>query len=322
MTATVPSDELTTAIDDHRRDLTGFCYRMLGSGSEADDAVQETLIKAWKNLDRFEGRSSLRSWLFRIAHNVCVDMIRSPQRRARPMDLGPSSDAPETVLGPQLGEHHFVQPVLDEKVIDTDGDPAAVAEARETIRLAFVATLQLLPPRQRAALILCEVLKWSAADTAALLETSVASVNSSLQRARATLADQDTEALDPTVRPEDQALLGRYVDAFERYDIDELVTLLRDDVVLSMPPWDLWLVGPDNLAHWFLNQGAKCRNGKLIPIDVNGSAGYGNYHEASPGRWEPWAVQIIEVVDGRITGHHNFVGADFEAFGLPPFLEG
>jgi RNA polymerase sigma-70 factor (ECF subfamily) len=321
MTAPTTEDELTSAFEGHRRELTGFCYRMLGSGAEADDAVQETMVKAWRNLDRFEGRSSLRSWLFRIAHNVCVDMIRSPQRRARPMDLGPSREATEVQLGPQLGEHNFVQPVLDEKVIDLDGDPAAVAEARESIRLAFVAALQVLPPRQRAALILCEVLKWSAADTAALLETSVASVNSALQRARAALAEHAAEPLDPIVSPEDEELLARYVDAFERYDLDLLVTLLRDDVILSMPPWDVWLVGTDNLRHWFLNQGIHCQDGRLVPVVVNGGPGFGNYHKVADGRWEPFAIQIIEVVDGRIAGHHNFFNLDFADFGLPPFIE-
>jgi len=321
MTATLSSDDLTAAIDGHRRELTGFCYRMLGSGAEAEDAVQETLVKAWKAMDRFEGRSSVRSWLFRIAHNVCVDMIRAPQRRARPMDLGPSSEAPEVQLGPQLGEHNFVQPVLDAAVIDVQGDPAAVAEARETIRLAFVAALQILPPRQRAALILCEVLKWSAVDTATLLETTVASVNSALQRARAALAEQASEPLDPVVTAEDQELLARYVDAFERYDLDALVGLLRDDVILSMPPWDVWLVGPDNLRHFFLNQGISCQHGKLLPVEVNGGPGFGSYHRVAPDRWEPWAIQTIEIVDRRIVGHHNFIGLDFESFGLPPYIE-
>jgi len=323
MTATIAAGDLEAAIGLHRRELTGYCYRMLGSGAEAEDAVQETAVKAWRNLDRFEGRSSLRSWLYSIAHNVCVDMVRSPQRRARPMELGPSRHAPEVVLGDQLGEHHFVQPVLDERVIDLDGDPAVVAEARESIRLAFVAALQLLPPRQRAALILCEVLRWSAADTAELLETSVASVNSALQRARATLAASDVTSADrsPAAAEADTELLERYVAAFERYDMDELVAVLRDDAVLSMPPWDVWLEGPDDIVHWFLNQGAECRHGRLLPIEVNGGPGFGNYHRVAEGRWEPFAIQVIEVAGGRIVGHHNFIGADFAAFGLPLVLE-
>lgn len=317
----VASPDLNDAFSRHRRELTGFCYRMLGSGAEAEDAVQETLVRAWKGYDAFEGRSSLRSWLYRIANNVCIDMLRAPQRRARPMDMGPSTAVRDVVLGEQLPEHEFVQPIPDRTVIDATGDPAAVAEARESIRLAFVAALQHLPAKQRAVLILCEVLKWSAADTAELLGTSVASVNSALQRARATLSEHPAEQLDGTVRPEDQELLARYVDAFERYDIEQLVGLLRDDVVLSMPPWPVWLTGPQEIADWFLGEGIVCKDGRLLPVEVNGTAGFGNYHKVGPNRWEPWAIQVIEVADGKIVGHHNFLYAElFEAFGLPAHL--
>jgi RNA polymerase sigma-70 factor (ECF subfamily) len=313
--------ELERTLELHRRELTGYCYRMLGAGSEAEDAVQETMVRAWKAIDRFEGRSSLRSWLYRIANNVCVDMHRSPQRRARPMEMGPSSVHGEAVLGEPKPEHAFVQPVADERVIDVDGDPADVAAARESIRLAFVAALQLLPPRQRSVLILCEVLRWQASEVAELLDTTVASVNSALQRARAALAAAPVETLD-TVDDGQQELLARYVDAFERYDIPKLVGLLRDDVVLSMPPFDLWLVGPDNLAGWFLNEGIVCQNGRLVPISVNGTAGFGNYHFVEPGLWEPWAIQIVEVADGRIVGHHNFLYPElFDEFGLPPRID-
>ncbi len=314
--------ELEQALATHRRELTGFCYRMLGAGSEAEDAVQETMVRAWRAIDRFEGRSSLRSWLYRIAGNVCIDMVRSPQRRARPMEMGPSTATVDVVLGDQRGEHAFVQPVADERVITLDGDPADVAAARESIRLAFVAALQHLPARQRAVLILCEVLRWHASEVAELLETSVASVNSALQRARATMASLQGDALDPTVDPGQEQLLARYVDAFERYDIPELVTLLRDDVVLSMPPWDIWLVGPDDLAAWFLGEGKVCEGGRLLPVQVNGTAGFGNYHRVGPGVWEPWAIQVIEVADGKIVGHHNFLYPElFPEFGLPTRLE-
>jgi RNA polymerase sigma-70 factor, ECF subfamily len=314
--------ELERALETHRRELTGYCYRMLGAGSEAEDAVQETMVRAWKSFDAFEGRSSLRSWLYRIANNVCIDMHRSPQRRARPMDMGPSTRTADAVLGDQTAEHAFVQPIADARVIDVDGDPADVAAARESIRLAFVAALQHLPARQRSVLILCEVLKWQASEVAELLDTSVASVNSALQRARATLESHRGEQLDATIDPGQQELLARYVSAFERYDITELVTLLRDDVVLSMPPWDLWMVGPDDLAAWFLGEGIVCQNGRLIPIDVNGTAGFGNYHAVAPGVWEPWAIQIIEVADGKIVGHHNFLYPHlFPEFGLPERIE-
>ncbi|HLM63163.1 MAG TPA: sigma-70 family RNA polymerase sigma factor [Acidimicrobiales bacterium] len=312
---------LDRALEAHRTELTGFCYRMLGSGAEAEDAVQETMVRAWRAIDGFEGRSSLRSWLYRIANNVCVDMVRSPQRRARPMEMGPSATA-EGPLGQKRPEHDFVQPIPDERVIDVDGDPADVATARESIRLAFVAALQRLPARQRSVLILCEVLRWQAAEVAELLDTSVASVNSALQRARATMASTQGEALDPTVDPDQQEMLARYVDAFERYDIPALVGLLREDVVLSMPPYDLWLEGPKEFADWFLGHGRVCEGGRLLPVDVNGTAGFGNYHLIRPGLWEPWAIQVIEVADGRIVGHHNFLYPElFPMFGLPPRIE-
>ena len=315
-------DDLALELETHRRELTGYCYRMLGSGSEAEDAVQETMVRAWKAADRFEGRSSLRTWLYRIANNVCIDMGRSPQRRARPMEMGPSSPIAEARLGEPRPEHAFVQPVADASVINLSGDPADVAAARESIRLAFVAALQHLPARQRAALILCEVLRWSASDAAELLDTSVASINSALQRARATLAANAGETVDRPDTPENAELLDRYVEAFERYDMAKLVTLLRDDVILSMPPFDLWLQGVDNLVGWFQGEGIVCEGGRLLPIDVSGIRGFGNYHRVADGVWEPFAIQIIDVVDGQITGHHNFLYPElFAAFGLPDRIE-
>lgn len=324
MSTTTPlsGPDLELALESHRRELTGYCYRMLGAASEAEDAVQDTMLQAWRSIDRFDGRSSLRTWLYRIAHNVCIDMHRSPQRRARPMDLGPSTSTAEAVLGTPSPEHTWVHPVLDASVGVDEGDPAVVAEARETVRLAFVAALQHLPARQRSTLILCEVLKWSAAEAAALLETTVASVNSALQRARATMATLPTTDLDPVDTSAHAELLARYVDAFERYDMAALVALLRDDVVVSMPPFDLWLTGPAELVAWFTGPGAACEGSRLVPISVNGTAGFGSYKQTRPGLWEPFAVQVIEVADGRIVGHHNFLYPDaFADYGLPPRLE-
>ncbi|CAN5785646.1 sigma-70 family RNA polymerase sigma factor [soil metagenome] len=316
-----PVLDVEQELEVHRRELTGYCYRMLGSGFEAEDAVQETLVRAWKAADRFEGRSSVRSWLYRIATNVCIDMVQGPQRRARPMDLGPSSTVATAVLSPQP-ENTFVLPIADGQVMDTAGDPAKVAEARDSVRLAFVAALQHLPARQRAVLILCEFLKWQSTEVAELLDTTTASVNSALQRARATLSATDVDRLDATVDPSHEALLARYVDAFERYDISALVALLRDDVVISMPPHDLWLVGPDELAGWFLGPGIGCSGSRLIPVIANGTAAFGSYKLAGPGRWEPFALQVIEVRGGRISGHHNFLYPElFVAFGLPAHLE-
>src|SRR5436853_3255554 len=179
--------ELELRLEQHRAELTGYCYRMLGSAFEAEDAVQETLVRAWRSFDRFEGRSLLRSWLYSIATNVCLDMLRGSQRRARPMDLGPAGTA-DGPLGDTLPEATWIQPIPDGHVLPANADPADLAVSRETIRLAFVAALQYLPPRQRAVLILREVLRWKATEVAELLDTTVASVNSALQRARSTLA--------------------------------------------------------------------------------------------------------------------------------------
>jgi RNA polymerase sigma-70 factor (ECF subfamily) len=310
-------------LEAHRRELTGYCYRMLGSGFEAEDAVQETMVRAWRASDRFEGRSALRSWLYRIATNVCLDMLRGPQRRARPMDLGPSSTA-DSSLSPGLPEHAWVQPVNDARVLREDGDPAELAEARASIRLAFVAALQHLPPRQRAVLILREVLRWRATEVAELLETSVASVNSALQRARATLAAGDLgDTSDPNPPdPERQALLARYVDAFERYDIEALVALLHDDAVQSMPPYELWLEGPVEIGKWFLGTGIGCKGARLVPTRANGCAAFGSYRRNPDGSHSPFAIQVLEVSDGRISGFHNFLYPElFPAFGLPTRLE-
>jgi RNA polymerase sigma-70 factor (ECF subfamily) len=313
--------DLEAELKAHRRELTGFCYRMLGSGAEAEDAVQETYVRAWKAIDRFEGRSTVRSWLYRIANNVCIDMHRAPQRRARPMDLGPASRVATAVLTPQI-ETTFVQPIADERVIDLRADPADVTAARESIRLAFVAALQHLPARQRAVLILCEVLRWQATEVAELLDTTVASVNSALQRARATLADLEPEQLDPVLDPEHEALLERYVQAFEAYDMTALAALLREDVVISMPPFDLWLQGIPDLVGWMEGPGIGCAGSKLIPVSVNGTAGFASYKPAGEGRLEPWAIQVIDVKGGRISGHHNFIYPElFAELGFPPYLD-
>jgi RNA polymerase sigma-70 factor, ECF subfamily len=322
MTAPLLASDLDEVFTLHRRELTGFCYRMLGAASEAEDAVQETLVRAWRHADRFEGRSTVRTWLYRIANNVCIDMLRSPQRRARPMDFGPAVPQQGAVVGPTRPLTDYVLPVIDQTVIDTDGDPAAVVEARETVRLAFVAALQHLPPRQRAALILCEVLKWQATEAAELLDTTVASINSALQRARATLASATSEPLSPRLDAAHEALLARYVDAFERYDIPALTALLREDAVMTMPPFDLWIQGRDDLSRWFAQQGAACEGSTLIPLDVNGTAGYASYKRDADGTLHPWAIQVIDVADGWIVGHHNFIGPElFAAFGLPAHLE-
>ncbi|MGH3896717.1 MAG: sigma-70 family RNA polymerase sigma factor [Pseudonocardiaceae bacterium] len=322
---TVDSSEVRAEdLEQYRRELTGYCYRMLGSFFEAEDAVQETMVRAWRGIDGFEGRSALRSWLYRIATNVCLDMLRGRERRARPMDLGPSSTA-EGFLGVTLPEHAWVQPIPDGRVLAGDGDPAELAVSRETIRLAFVTALQHLPARQRAVLILREVLRWQAAEVAELLETSVASVNSALQRARATLAAREVSDVEaahsPAVDADQRALLARYVDAFERYDITLLVSLLHDDAVMSMPPYDFWLRGPVEMGRWFLGQGCGCRGSRLVATAANGCAAFGSYRPDPDGGYQPFALQVIEISGDRIVGHHNFLDTNlFAAFGLPARL--
>ena len=307
-------------LERHRRELTGYCYRMLGSAFEAEDAVQETLVRAWRRIDRFEGRSALRSWLYRIATNVCFDMLGASQRRARPMDLGPRPaprprrwrPACRSHLGrADAGRHASCPPV---------GDPADVAVARDSVRLAFVAALQYLPPRQRAVLILREVLRWHADEVAELLETSVASVNSALQRARATLAGQPTPAPAPRWTTASRQLLDRYVDAFERYDIDALIALLHEDATMSMPPFDHWLRGKDDILRFWLGQGAGCRGSWLVPTAANGSPAYAQYKPSGPGgAHQPWALQVLRTSGDRIVELTFFLSTDalFPLFGLP-----
>ena len=320
--ATVPAD-LEQQLEQFRSELTGYCYRMLGSAFDAEDAVQETMVRAWRAYDRFEGRSALRSWLYRIATNVCLDMLNGRQRRARPMDMGPASSADST-LGPALADSAWVEPVPDALVVPAGGDPADVAIARESIRLAFVAALQRLPPKQRAVLILREVLRWRANEVAELLETSVASVNSALQRARATLAeanedDRPADELDE----EQQALLARYVEAFERYDMDSLTALLQQDASWNMPPFELWLRTHEDIVKWCLGPGIGCRGSRLIPTMANGRPAFGQYKPAAGGGFEPWSLQVLDVSDGRISGITFFLDTArfFPMFELPERLD-
>jgi RNA polymerase sigma-70 factor (ECF subfamily) len=250
-------------------------------------------------------------------------MLSGRERRARPMDLGPALSA-DTPLGTALPEVTWIQPIPDGRVVPVGGDPAAVTELRESIRLAFVATLQRLPPRQRAVLILREVLQWQAAEVAQLLDTTVASVNSALQRARATLARDvgDGEAPEP-MDDEQRALLARYVDAFERYDMDSLTSLLREDATWNMPPYELWLQTHLDIRRWCLGPGIGCRGSRLIPTVANGSPAFGQYKPSPDGGLEPWSLQVLELSAGRISGITFFLDTVslFPLFGLPSRLE-
>jgi RNA polymerase sigma-70 factor, ECF subfamily len=312
-------------LEQHRRELTAYCYRMLGSPFEAEDAVQDTLIRAWRSIDRFEGRSALRSWLYRIATNVCLDMLSGRERRARPMDLGASVEPVESNLN-TLPEVTWIEPIPDTSIAP-DGDPANVAESRETIRLAFVAALQHLPPRQRAVLILCEVLRWKASEVAELLDSSVASVNSALQRARATLDQTDVMSAGSTkpLSDADRDLLARYVEAFQAYDMEKLTSLIHEDATQSMPPYDMWLRGRDDIFAWWVGPGIGCKGSRVIPtIAANGSPAFGQYKPSETGSgYDPWALQVLELENGGIAELTFFLGTEslFPLFALPARLE-
>jgi RNA polymerase sigma-70 factor (ECF subfamily) len=293
---------------------------MLGSAFEADDAVQETMLRAWKAADGFEGRSSLRSWLYRIATNVCLDALRGEKRRALPMDLGPSSPPVESLLRPGPAEDLWVTPIPDARVVPDTGDPAEIAAVRDSVRLAFVTALQHLPARQRAALILCEVLKLPAVEAATVLDSSVASVNSALQRARTAMADLPEHQRPSQVEPENAGLLARYVDAFQRYDMKAMIGLLREDALQTMPPFELWLQGASTITEWMVQPGPMaCAGSILVPVRANGVLAWGQYKpDPEHGGFAPFALQVHEVEGGKISRMTFFLDAEplFALFGL------
>jgi RNA polymerase sigma-70 factor (ECF subfamily) len=308
-------------LEQHRAALAGHCYRMLGSVVDADDAVQETMVRAWRNREQFAGRSSLRTWLYRIATNVCLDALTDRARRERPVD----TNAPSTIHDAltTLPHGHWVEPIPDEQALPSDVDPAERAILRQSIRLAFVAALQHLPPKQRAALLLTDVLGWSAAEVAESLATSTASVNSAVQRARATLAARDLGQPRATLSDEQAVLVERYLAAFERYDVAALTELLHEDATLSMPPYTLWLRGPETIGSWLLGPGAECRGSRLLPTVANGAPAFGQYRPADAGGHMPWSLIVLELGDTSIAGWIAFLDTEtlFPRFGLPPRLD-
>jgi RNA polymerase sigma-70 factor (ECF subfamily) len=318
----VPED-LELQLEQHRRALIGYCYRMLGSTFEAEDAVQEAMLRAWRNVDRFEGRSAFKSWLYKIATNVCLDMLDGRKRRARPMDLS-GAGTPDVGELATLPEATWLEPIPDALVLPQAADPAELAQERETLRLAFVNALQHLPARQRSVLILREVLRWSATETADLLDTSVASVNSALQRARAGLKATDVPLAETPADLDalQRELLDRYFAAFEAYDMDALVALLHEDAVMSMPPIALWLRGQEHIRTWFLTAGADCRGSRLLATRANGLPAYGQYR-CIGGEYVPWGLGVLEISDGRVTGLNTFLEAErlVPLFGLPLELD-
>jgi RNA polymerase sigma-70 factor (ECF subfamily) len=303
----------------YRRELVAYCYRMLGSSAEAEDAVQEVLLRAWRKGDAFEGRSSLRSWLYRIATNVCIDMQRAPQRRALPIDLeGPSSVGTHADIGAPLAETVWIEPIHDSRVLPESGDPAETAVLRDSVRLAFVAALQHLSPRQRAVLVLRDVLGWSAAEVAELLDTTVDAVTSALARARVALRHLDESRPGRPLDDDDRSLLERYVAAFEQYDVSALVSLVHEDATFMMPPFAFWLRGRGEIERWYEGPGQVCRGAKLLTTRANGGPAVAVYHPAGAGRWEPFGIHLLEIRDGRLGGIMQFIDASlFAGFGLP-----
>jgi len=322
-TAKLDATAVERGFEEYRSELVAYCYRMLGSAFEADDAVQETLVRAWRSFDSFEGRAALRSWLYRIASNVCFDMLKGRQRRAMPIDLMEPGRGDGTVGG-TLPEHVWLGPIPDGRVVSMTADPAEQAVVRESVRLAFVAALQHLPPRQRAVLILREVLRWKASEVAELLDTTVVSVNSALQRARSTLADNQvdhTTAAEPTDRAQ-QDLLARYVDAFEWFDVETMVSLLHADATMMMPPYPLWMRGAAEYGKWMRGAGCGCRGSRLAPVAANGVPAFAQWRSSPDGGYDAWSIHTLEISNGCITGINFFVDPNlFALFGLPTRLE-
>lgn len=302
-------------LDSHRSELIGFCYRFFGCYADAEDAVQETMTRAWQHAQDFGYRSSVRRWLYAIATNVCLDMKKAPQRRYLPMDLSVAGQVPDGAAAlEKLPELTWVGPISDEVLSD---DPAERAALRDSVRLAFITALQVLPPRQRAVLILRDVIAWSARECAELLNTSVAAVNSALTRARSTLSERH----QGESKPYDQQLLVNYVTAFEAYDVDRLVTLLAEDAKFSMPPYTLWLQGTHAIESWWRGPGEVCRGSRTITIRANGQPAVAVYHAVSSTRWEPFAIHVLETAHGQIEAITHFMGAGvFREFNLPSQL--
>jgi len=302
----------------HRVALTGHCYRMLGSSVDADDAVQEALIRAWKSLDRFDGRSSMKTWLYRIATNVCLDAISDRKGRVRPIEEGPVG-TPDDTLATQP-RTHWLEPIADERAVPTDVDPAERLALRQSIRLAFVAALQHLPPKQRAALLFTDVLGFSAAEAADSLDMSIASVNSAIQRARATLSDKDLGEMGKPLTDSQTALVDKYCEAFLRYDVSALTSLLHDDAKLSMPPFTLWLQGTQSIARWLDGPGAGCRDSRLARVEASGAPAFAQWRKNVDGAGhKAWAILVLELRGDRVASMTSYLDVEklFPLFGLP-----
>lgn len=305
-----------------RGPLTGYCYRLLGAAADTDDAVQEAIIRASTHVDQFDpSRARLTTWVYRIATNICLDMLRARSRRALPVDLSPASgqadfDAP-------LPAERFVEPMPDSRVIEAT-DPGQIVERRETVRLAFIAALQHLTPRQRAVLVLRDVLGFSAAETGVILQVSTAAANSALQRARAGLAaaaPQPAEISDPA-DPAQQQLVQAFIAAFEDHDVEAMIQVLHTDAVQTMPPLAWQVAGGARIAQMICASEA-CARDRMLPITINGSIGVGQYRPDETGVLRPFALVLLESAAGRVTEMVTFLGTEgrFAEFDLPPTLE-
>jgi RNA polymerase sigma-70 factor, ECF subfamily len=315
---TVSIDHLET----YRSAITGHCYRMLGSFFDAEDATQEAMIRAWKGLDRFDGRASLKNWLYRIATNVCLDEIHNKGRRARPIEDGsPFSGTPSMEDLVQRPTTEWIEPIADARALASEPDPSQRVILKQSIRLAFVAALQKLAPKQRAVLLLLDVLGFSAAEAAETLDTSVASVNSALQRARTAISDKNLRAASELTQPQKE-MLDRYVVAFEQYDINALTTLMQQDATLSMPPYALWFQGTEAIRNWMLGLGCGCRGSRLLPVQACGSPSFAQYRVNPEGGHKAWALIVLELSDNRIAAVNSFLDVEnlFPHFDLPLLL--
>jgi RNA polymerase sigma-70 factor, ECF subfamily len=318
------SEEFARLSDAFRPELLAHCYRMLGSVHDAEDQVQETLVRAWRSYGEFEGRASLRTWLYRIATNACLRALENRGRRPLPSGLGGPRDDPAAPPDGPTSEVAWLQPIPDAMFVPEAADPAAAVAARQSMRLALVAALQYLPPRQRAVLLLRDVLRWRAAEVAEMLDTTTAAVNSTLQRARAQLeevAPAEDDVYEPS-DPQQRALLDRYATAFENADVPGLMELLRADAVFEMPPQPMWFAGRERigrfLATWVLRKPGRFR---FVPAAANGQPTLAAYQLEDDGRYHAHAVQVLTFAGSSIARVVSFNDADLlAAFGLPPVL--
>lgn len=317
--------EFSGLTEPYRRELQLHCYRILGSLQEAEDTVQETLLRAWRRLDTFEGRASLRAWLYKIATNACFDALdRRPRRRVLPMAQFPPSD-PHQPMAPPVTEPIWLEPYPDDLIAEPETGPEARYTLRESVTLAFLAALQSLPPRQRAVLILCDVLDWHASEAAELLDVTVAAVNSALHRARVTMKKsyhargRDALALasiDNTLRP----LLDRYVQVWEAADIDGLVALLREDARLSMPPVPTWYLGREAIVTAVRDAifAGEARGRWLMrPVGANRQPAFAVYHRTETGQYQAFGISVLTLDQDRVADIVTFIDpALFQRFNL------